>query len=228
MADETTFAYDFRGDLMECCSCNAPCPCSVGHHPDGGECFNCTAYHVRTGTIGDVDVSGLNVVSLVHYPGNALDGGWRQVTFIDSKATEEQFEALRDAFQGQLGGPLADLASLVEDWVAVYTAPIEYTSSDDGHGAVRVGRSAEGEGHAIDAEMEPFRGPDGEPTVLFNTVWSAIPGYETILGTAKHNSASLPEHGMEWSFEGRNATQSVNFRMKQEVAARAEARAARQ
>ena len=47
---------------------------------------------------------------------------------------DEQYEALLDAFQGRLGGPLADLAGLISDRVAQYRVPIEY-SIEGGNGS---------------------------------------------------------------------------------------------
>ena len=44
MAEATTTTnagYDFTGDLIEACSCFAPCPCWVADDPDGGACFSC-------------------------------------------------------------------------------------------------------------------------------------------------------------------------------------------
>jgi hypothetical protein len=183
----------------------------VADDPDGGECWSFTGYHVRSGAVGDVDVSDLSLVSLVQIPGNVLDGNWREVMFVDDRVTDEQHELLMDAFQGRLGGPLADLASLITDRVALYRVPIEYTISE-GTGTVRVGHPS-GEGYAIDTQMEPFRGPDGEPTRLFNSAWSTIPGNEALLGKASHNNISVPEHDMVWSYQGRNSIQGLDFRL---------------
>ncbi len=211
MAQATRMAYDLRGDLIEACSCGAPCPCWVGDDPDGGLCQSFTGYHVREGTVGDVDVSGLTLVSLVQIPGNVAAGNWREVMFVDQRASDEQFTALMDAFQGRLGGPLADLASLIGDRVATHRVPIVYTI-EDGRGKVQVTHPS-GEGLAIDTEMEPFRGPDGQPTRLINSSWSTIPGNEALLGKASHNDIKVPEHGMEWSYRNHNSIQGLGFRL---------------
>ena len=214
MAEATTTTnagYDFTGDLIEACSCFAPCPCWVADDPDGGACWSFTGYYVRSGTSRGVDISDLSLISLVQIPGHVHDGNWREVLFVSDKATDEQHEALLDAFQGRLGGPLADLAALIGDRVATYRVPIEYTI-EDGRGAVRVAHPS-GEGYAIDTAMEPYRGPDGEPTRLFNSAWSTIPGNEALLGKASHNNISVPEHDMVWSYEGRNSIQGLDFHM---------------
>ena len=84
-----------------------------------------------------MDVSDISLISLVQIPGHVHDGNWREVMFVSDTATDEQHAALMDAFQGRLGGPLADLAALIGERVANYRVPIEYTIQD-GHGAVRV------------------------------------------------------------------------------------------
>jgi hypothetical protein len=61
--------------------------------------------------------------------------------------------------------------------------------------------------------MEPYRGPDGEPTRLLNSAWSTIPGNEALLGKASHNRINVPEHDMVWSYEGRNSIQGLDFRL---------------
>lgn len=203
--------YDLKGDLIEACSCMAPCPCWVADDPDGGSCNSFTGYYIREGNVGDVDVSGLAVVSLVQIPGNVYDGNWREVLFVDANASDEQCEALLDAIQGRLGGPLADLAELIGERVATYRVPIEYTIND-GRGRVRVAHP-HGDGFAIDAEMEPFRGPDEQPTRLVNSAWSTIPGNEALIGKATHNRIAVGEHGMEWEYEGRNSIQGLGFHL---------------
>ena len=37
----TNAGYDFTGDLIEACSCFAPCQCGVADDPDGGACWSC-------------------------------------------------------------------------------------------------------------------------------------------------------------------------------------------
>jgi len=211
MATAVATAYDLRGDLIEACSCMGPCPCWVGDDPDGGHCNSFTGYHIREGQARGVDLSGLSLVSLVQIPGNVAAGNWSEVLFVDANATDGQHDALVDAFQGRLGGPLADLAALITDRRAQFRVPIEYTIKD-GVGTVKVARP-DGDGWAIDAVMEPYRGPDGQPTRLVNSSWSTIPGNEALVGKASHNTISVPEHGMEWAYEGRNSIQGLGFKL---------------
>jgi hypothetical protein len=56
--------------------------------------------------------------------------------------------------------------------------------------------------------MHPYRGPDGSTTTLNNSIFSTVPGSPAYVGKADHQRISIPEHGYEWSYEGRNAIQS--------------------
>src|SRR5436305_1832267 len=101
-----TAVYSLRGTLIEACSCNVNCPCWIGEDPDLGECFAIVAYGIERGQIGEIDVSGLNLVLICHIPGNVLDGNWEIVALVDERGTQEQRDALLSAFTGKLGGPL--------------------------------------------------------------------------------------------------------------------------
>ena len=201
MEASTEVAYDLEGSLLEACDCGTLCPCWIGEDPDGGTCQAVVAYHFDRGEISGVDVGGLSFVGVVYIPGNILEGNFTQVVFIDDRASEEQEQAMLDAFTGKLGGPLADLAELVSEVKAVKRAPISHRISE-GKGTLQVGDGT------IFAEMEPYRGPDGTETTLHNSIFSTVPGSPAYVSKASKYSVDVPEHGMTWSFEGRNAIQS--------------------
>jgi hypothetical protein len=192
--------YQLEGSLLEVCSCETLCPCWIGEDPDYGTCQSVVAYHLDRGTITGVDVSGLTLVSVVHIPGNVLAGNWRQLVFLDDDASEEQADAMLAAFGGQLGGPLADLAQLVGERVAVERAEITHEIAD-GAGTLKVGDK-------IHCEMHPYVGPDGSTTMLLNSVFSTVPGSPAYVGKADKQRIEIPEHGYSWSYEGKNAIQS--------------------
>jgi hypothetical protein len=91
----TAAGYLLEGTLLEACSCGVLCPCWIGEDPDGGQCFAFNAYHFNSGRIGSVDVSGLNIVNIVHIPGNVLaPRSWKIVMVVDERATPEQKDAI--------------------------------------------------------------------------------------------------------------------------------------
>ena len=202
----TKHAYLLEGTLLEACSCGTLCPCWIGEDPDGGTCDAFVAYHFDKGEIDGVDIGGLNIVNVVHIPGNVLaPHSWKVVMFIDSSATQQQREALVAAYSGQLGGPLADLAQLVGEVKSVEVGDITHTV-EGGQGHLRI------EG-VLEAEMAPFRSADGTITTLRDSVFSTVPGSPAWVGKATYNRVTLPKFGYEWSFEGRNAVQA-EYRME--------------
>ena len=196
-----TATYVLEGTTVKACSSTGPCSCDVGEDPDGGHCESCTAYHIDRGRINNVDVAGLSLVAITQIPGNIRAGNWRMVLYVDANATPEQRQALIDAWSGTLGGPLADLAQLVGERIAVHSAPIDYYVRD-GKGTLRVGEIAA-------VEMTPFTAPDGRTTTLHDTTFSTSADAPKYIGKATHHRVQIPEHNMSWEFSGRNATQST-------------------
>jgi hypothetical protein len=199
-ATDTTVGYDLEGSLLEVCTCDVLCPCWIGEDPDNGDCESVLAYHFDRGTIKGVDVSGLTVASAVYIPGNILEGNMTQVLFVDDKASDEQYDAIVAMMTGELGGPMADLAALVGERLAIERAPISHTI-EDGKGALRVG-------DAITADVHPYTGPDGSTTTLQNSIFSTVPGSPAYVGKADHQKIDLPQYDMSWEREGKNAIQS--------------------
>jgi hypothetical protein len=197
---ERQAAYSLKGTLLEACSCGVLCPCWVGEDPDGGECYAVVSYHFDSGQIAGVDVSGLSLLSVAHIPGNVLAGNWEEVVLVDDRATDEQREVILAAFTGKLGGPLADLAQLVGTVKGIESATIRHEVAG-GMGTLEVPG-------VVEAEMEPYRGPDGSVTTLRESIFSTVPGSPAWVSKAARNRVDLPQYGMTWEFEGRNAIQS--------------------
>jgi hypothetical protein len=201
MEATTEVVYDLQGSLLEACSCGVLCPCWIGEDPDGGACDAFVAYHFDAGNVRGVDIGGLSLVNVVHIPGNVLTpASWKIAMFIDDKANDEQFDGLVAAYGGKLGGPLADLAGLVGEILDVRRAPISHEIRD-GAGTLSVG-------DFVSAEMAPYRAADGSTTTLRDTVFSTVPGSPAYVSKASRNTVDLPQYGLVWSFEGRNAIQS--------------------
>jgi hypothetical protein len=198
---ETTGIYSLEGTLIEACSCNVNCPCWIGEDPDGGECLAIIAYGIERGQIRDLDVSGLNLVLICHIPGNVLAGNWSIVALVDEKGSQEQRDALLEAFTGKLGGPLGDLwTALIGEVKGVEFVPISHEVVG-GSGTLRIPG-------VVEADMEPYRGPDGSITTLQNSVFSTVPGSAAWIAKAGVNRVTLPQYDMSWEYAGRNAIQS--------------------
>jgi hypothetical protein len=185
--------YQLEGRLLEVCTCNVLCPCWIGEAPDGGTCEGVVAYAIDKGTIGDVDVSGRTIVIVGHLPGPALEGNWKVVLAVDDQATEEQMEALVQVWTGKAGGPVADLAQLVGELVAVERTPITFTVSE-GKGNLRIG---DGMAPMVDAELASYVGATGKTTTLVDTVFSTIPGSPAYVGKAASYRRNTSRYGLK-------------------------------
>ena len=198
-------AYQLEGKLLEVCTCNILCPCWVGEDPDGGTCDGVLGWHIEKGTVNGTDVSGRSIVILTHIPGNILKGNWRIRVYVDDKATTQQKDALLSVWTGQLGGPMADLAQLVGEVLAVEQVPIIFDV-----------RGAEGTlkvGNAIEAELKPFTGATGKPTAMTDTIFTTIPGSPAYVGKAPMYKAKAPLLGISVDLKGHNAVQG-SFRFE--------------
>lgn len=192
-------SYQVEGKLLEVCTCNVLCPCWVGEDPDGGICDGSLTWHIEKGNVNGVDVSGLTIAVLAHVPGNILKGNWRAVVYVDEKATPQQQEAILNVWTGKLGGPIADLAKLIGEVVAVERVPI-IVKVEKGKGSVKIGK-------AMEAEMAPFQGATGQPTTLHDTVFTTIPGSPAYVGKASKYRANVPKLGFNINLKDHDAVQ---------------------
>jgi hypothetical protein len=203
--DETSRPYRIEGALLESCSCRAPCPCWIGADPDNDSCLGFNAYHIDSGTIDGVDVTGCDFVRVFDIDGNVrVPGSWRQVFVIDDRASSQQADSILAAYTGALGGPLADLARLVRETLGVERASISYAIVQ-GEGTVRVR-------DMVSVTVEPYRGADGTVTTLRDSLMAGAPRAPAYLARAEHHNVSLSEYGLEWGFQGRSAIHS-RYRM---------------
>ena len=189
-------AWHLDGTYFENCNCDAACPCVVSSFalPATNErCNFLMAFHVTSGEIEGVDVSGLSLGVLGDTPGMMVDGGWRVGVLMDEKASEEQAQALAAVFGGQKGGPMEMLAPLIGEMLGMERAPIDYADDGTNH-RVKIG-------DFVDIEVEDFM-PEGgsEPTRLTGTIHPANSTLTVGRATRSHVSA----FGLEFSAEGKN------------------------
>jgi hypothetical protein len=199
-APQVDAVYSLQGTLIEACSCNVLCPCWIGEDPDGGECFAIVAWHIDSGQVTGIDVSGRSVVGITHIPGNILAGNWELVLLVDDHTSAQQRDVLVKVFSGQLGGPLAHLAELIGTVKGVESVPISHQ--------VRGGTGTLAIPGIVEAEMEPYRSPQGRVTTLRDSIFSSVPGSPAWVSKATRHRVSLPQYGMSWEYEGRNAIQA--------------------
>ena len=192
--------YQLEGRLLEVCDCNVLCPCWIGEDADNGTCDGSLAYHIDQGQIDGLDVSGLTIGIMGDIPGNILQGNWRVAVFVDDRATPRQHQALVDAWSGNLGGPLADMAKLIGEVVAVERAPISFDVRE-GEGRLTIGT-------VVDASLSPYRSASGNLTTLNESVFSTIPGSPAYVAKSSRYKREGSKYGLhDVDLQGRNAIQ---------------------
>jgi hypothetical protein len=152
--------------------------------------------------VGDTDVAGCTIAAVARIPGKPLEGDWKAAVYIDENASEAQEKALLDVFTGQLGGAIADVASLIGEVVGVERTSITF-EADNGKGVLKIGDIA-------DASIEPFVTDEGTVTTLSNTLFSGAPGASALLGRAPHYRVKHDGVGIDANYSNHNAVQ-CNF-----------------
>ena len=158
-------AWQIDGHYFENCSCETPCPCSASFAlgADYDRCKVVLAFHVDSGEVEGVDVSGRTVAAIADAPQFMLEGNWRLGMVIDDGASDEQADKLGAVFGGQKGGPMEALAPLIGEMLGVERTAIDFSESNGTH-SLRI----EGEAD-VDFEIEdvvPFGIETGEPVKL--------------------------------------------------------------
>jgi hypothetical protein len=192
--------YRLEGQEIEACDCASLCPCVFGDAPEHGSCLGVLARHITKGKIAGTDVAGLTWLEVFLSPGHQLEGGTQKLVYVDADASLDQLSALRDAFHGRLGGPLAELAELTGEWLGLEQAEVECDVSE---GAGRIAVAGK-----LRAVMAPRLGRDETPTTLRDAFFSTVPNSPAWIAKASELTVVIPEHGIQFSFEGRSAIQS--------------------
>ena len=150
-------AYRIAGRATELCSCNAPCPCAFGQAPTGGRCQALMVFDVQEGNADGVSLAGTKAVLAAEFPGVWSKGNWTGALILDSKASQQQRDALQSILTGQMKGDAGQLAALIGNFKGVATAPISISFAA-GKISVKAGDLVEGAGetlkNAAGAEIE--------------------------------------------------------------------------
>jgi hypothetical protein len=115
------------------------------------------AMHIDQGRFGDVDLSGLNIVALLAWPGAIHEGGGQVLPIVDKRANEKQREALLKIMSGEETEPGATVFNVFASTYETVHTPrfeeIEFEADID----ARTGRfRVPG---VVEARAEPIRNP---------------------------------------------------------------------
>jgi hypothetical protein len=156
-------AWSIEGRYFENCSCEVVCPCtaSLALGADYDHCRVALVFHIDSGEVDGVDVSGLTVAAVAESGKYMHEGNWKLGVLMDEAASDEQAEKLGAVFSGQLGGPMEALGPLIGEQLGVERVPMSF-SSEMGHHKLTVGDLGQVE---VD-DVVPFGVESGEPAKL--------------------------------------------------------------
>ncbi len=186
-----TPAWRIQGSYYETCNCDAICPCRrqngvAGGRSTYGVCDFLLSWHLAGGNFGDIDLAGLSVCLLGSYDDNEAGSPWRVIVYIGAQATDRQFGALGQIFQGKAGGNMMFLRNILH-YVAIRRAHI---ALDHTAGAETI-RIAE----TVRAQVLRQVAFDG-------TVSCGIPGHDHP-GRENFSSASVKDGPFQWDYQER-------------------------
>jgi len=189
-------AWRLDGTYFESCSCDALCPCTwsaLTAEATHDRCRALLAYHVDSGEIEGIDVSGLSFALFLDTPPVMADGNWRVGVYLDDAASHRQEEKLGALLSGQLGGPPSMLGPLIGEMLGVEKFPITYSADGRSHRA-RIGGAG-------DVGVEDFVALAGEDPVQLTGVFHPS---NTTLTVAPTREVQLSTFGIDWGREGQS------------------------
>lgn len=191
--------YRMEGRFLEACDCYVPCPCWFDEDPDEAECTGLVAWRIENGEIDGVDVSGRSVVSVSQHGGHrGRQHQMRVVLLLDDAADDDQRRVLGEAFSGQLGGPLGELAALTAAVDAVEPATITFT---DINGEAKL---AAGRGVAVRSKL--LRGASKRPIAVTDGVMATLLGNPGYMGRSSRFRLHVEAAGLAIDLSDRSTT----------------------
>jgi hypothetical protein len=192
-----TESWQLSGDYFETCSCDFLCPCpssNMAARPTKGDCTAALVFHVDRGQYGNVALNDLSFAVLARTPEAMINGNWSVGLITDERASAEQQQALVTIASGQAGGPMANLAPLIGNFLGVEARPIRLQRNGMSWSVSIPG--------VLDQALEGVAGANpAEPMYLDNTGHPAA----SRLGLAKATRSHVHAFGLDWDDDsGRN------------------------
>jgi hypothetical protein len=179
---------------METCNCDFLCPCPTSglQKSTHGTCTFAMAFDVDHGSFDGTKLDGLKFIVVGETPGNMIEGGWKVGLIVDSIASEKQSAALASIVSGQAGGPMANLAPLIGQFLGVEPRPIHFEQQGN-RWSVAAG--------SLEQELEQVVGLGGQPMYLDNAGHPA----NNRLGLGRPKKSHVHAFGIDWDdTSGRN------------------------
>ncbi len=90
-------------------NCAYGCPCQFNALPTYGGCHAVAGFEITEGRFSDVDLAGVRMAAILHWPGPIHEGNGSVEAIVDQGATDAQREAVLKIMTGQETEPMATM-----------------------------------------------------------------------------------------------------------------------
>jgi len=116
--------WEFKGRELVNCSCDYGCNCQFDGLPDKGHCYAVAGIQIDEGRHGETRLDGLRIAAIFKWPGPIHEGHGEALAFVDSRATDEQRNALLKIMTGQDTDPFATMFAVYASTVETMHPPV--------------------------------------------------------------------------------------------------------
>jgi hypothetical protein len=166
--------------------------------PTEGECTVLVGWHIAKGNDGGVSLDGLNVMLMVHSPGQMHLVKWTAAAYVDERANDAQRQSLLRIFGGKAGGHPAGLAANIGKLLGAKFVPIEFKQQGKKF-SLKIPKIA-------DMEIESISGAGGADVQVSGHPLCIAPGFPATAGRSKH--LKYTDYTYQWSLSERNGLSS--------------------
>ena len=195
-------SWQISGQYFETCNCDYICPCVTTGMKETthGFCIFAMAFRIDRGAYDGLALDGLSFIVVGKTPETMDKGNWSVGLIADARAGQQQQDALAAIVSGQNGGPMANLAPLVGQFLGVEARPINFQGNGKTWSVVVP--------DLLDESIEGVSGMGGQPLALDNTGHPAADRF--YLANAK--KSHVHAFGIDWDdVSGRNSGQFAPF-----------------
>lgn len=158
----------------------------AGGRSDYGICDFLLSWNIENGHYGNLDLSGMTVCMAGTYNDDEEGSPWTVVIYISEAASNQQFDALSEIFQGNAGGNILFTGN-ISNVLGIRSAPIHLVHTP-GKESIQVGSAAR-------ASVERIYEFDG-------TVSCGIPGHDHP-GQENVSSLRVSDETLDFDYEER-------------------------
>jgi hypothetical protein len=137
-------------------------------------------FHIARGDLDGTDLSGVNFAFTNYWPSNLTAGNWKVGVVIDAAASDDQAGGIQRILSGGEGGPFADFAPLIGEFLGVERAAVTFSGGETPSASV---------GGMSEVSFEPLKGADGTDTTVKSAMYGFAPEYR--IGKGSGNSSIL-------------------------------------